>query len=51
LKFVLRREVENACDQCYESSDYGVLEQQHDHSFILSLVLKHFSLLMQRNGE
>ena len=34
-----------------ESSDYGVLEQQHDHSCILSLVLIHFSPLMQRNGE
>ena len=37
LQFVLRCEVENTCDQCFESSDYGVLEQQHDHSCILIL--------------
>jgi len=36
---VLRHEVENTCDQCYESSDYGVLEQQHDRCCILGLVL------------
>jgi len=50
LQFVLRREVENTCDQCYESSDYGVLEQQHDHSCVLGLVLSYFSLIMQRDG-
>ena len=51
LQFVLRREVENTCDQCYERSDYGVLEQQHDHSCILGLVLLYFALIMQRDGE
>jgi len=47
---VLHREVENTCNEKKESSDYGVLEQQHDRSYILSLVLKHLALLMQRNG-
>jgi len=51
LQFVLRHEVENTCNHCYESSDYGVLEQQHDDICILGLVLLHFSLIMQRNGE
>jgi len=51
LQFVLRPEVENTCDQCYESSDYGMLEQQHDHSCILGLVLSHFAFIMQRDGE
>jgi len=50
LQFELRCEVENTCDQCYESSDYGMLEQQHDHSCILSLVLSYFAFIMQRNG-
>jgi len=35
----------------YESSDYGMLEQQHDHSCILSLVLSYFAFIMQRDGE
>ena len=48
---MVRREVENTCDKKKKSSDRGVLEQQHDHSCISSLVLKHFSLIMQRNGE
>jgi len=34
----------------YESNDYGMLEQQHDQSCILSLVLSYFSLIMQRDG-
>jgi len=50
LQFVLCHEVENTYDQCYESSDNGMLEQQHDHSCILSLVLKQCSLIMQRDG-
>jgi len=51
LRFVLRREVKNTCDQYYETSDYGVLEQQHDHSCILGLVLLYFALIMKRDGE